>query len=103
MLREETAEEGMLVEDTEKVETFLILILPLFLSLVKDTWKVEPFFFLILLLFLISFRRWSPFSSLFFFSFFFTSSQESVATDEGFHDESTNDTDPLVKKNNKRR
>ena len=25
------------------------------------------------------------------------SSQESVATDEGFHDESTNDTDPLVK------
>ena len=27
------------------------------------------------------------------------SSQESVATDEGFHDDSTNDTDPLVKGN----
>jgi len=46
VLREETAEEGMLVEDTEK---------------------------------------------------------ESVATDEGFHDESTNDTDPLVGKKVRRK
>ena len=71
MLREETAEEGMLVEDTEKVILILVLIL--------DTEKVElPF-------------------SFFLFSFSLPS-QESVATDEGFHDESTNDTDPLVKK-----
>ena len=41
-----------------------------------------------------------PFS--FFLFSFSLPSQESVATDEGFHDESTNDTDPLVKKGRKR-
>ena len=63
MLREETAEEEMLVEDTEKVTLLIIISIFFTLSAAK-------------------------YVSLL--------SKESVATDEGFHDESTNDTDPLV-------
>ena len=91
MLREETAEEEILVEDTEKVNILIIIsslpfekvtiliIIPI-LSLLS---------ILMTFLTIISILLLSP-------TLLSLPSKESVATDEGFHDESTNDTDPLV-------